>query len=306
MRRQISKKDYTIKCEIVLNKISNSRSFNILQVQNDEIEQPRGLTRRKSCYSQLFGYMNKFQNRYHNILPELKTKYCTQDKETKETYRRQTQIAEDTVIRKFRRGLQELTKCQTVIQTLKMLKTKNRNIQNFIKQMRTPNDKIVQEKTRRNSCFCSECGSQSQFQLTHQNDPYFNYFNYNEFLKRKIIDPKINRFKNKLLTHIQLENMKKSFVNENKSQINKYRTVSRTTNLLLKLSSTKLSNFDQRQFSIQSKRVKTEFTQCSPKSFKQYSSQTTKQRKFVTYSNYQSMVTNQTKDSFKSLASIYK
>ncbi|CAD8145619.1 unnamed protein product [Paramecium pentaurelia] len=307
MKRQISKKDYTIKCEIVQNTISNSRSFKILHVQDDLLEQSKGLTRRKSCYSSLFGYMNKFQNRYHNILPDFKTKYSTQDKETKETYRRQTQIAEDTVIRKFRRGLQELSKCQTVIQTLKMLKNKNKNIQNFIKQMRIPNDKIVLEKTRRNSCLCSECGSQSKFQLTHQNDPFFNFFNYNEFLKRKII--KINPKVNKLLTQIQSENLKKCFIIENKSQINKYKTVSRTTNLLLKLSQTKPISQSQRQYSIQSKRIKTELTQYSPKVFKFQLNQNAqmKSRKIANYSNYQSMITNnQTKDSFRSLASIYK
>ncbi|CAD8064928.1 unnamed protein product [Paramecium sonneborni] len=299
MKRQISKREQTIKCEIFQNKMSKSKSFMILQIPDENFDQQKRMQRRMSCYSLFFGYLNKFQIQHHNIAPEFKTKYSTQDKEIKETNRRKTQIAEDTVIKRFRRGVQEITKCKTVIQTLKMLQKKNKNIQDFINQIKTPKDSVLLKKTRRNSCYCSECGQQSQFQQKHQNDPFFNFFNYNEFLKRQIIKiaPK---FQNKLFS-LQQENLQRSYVLENKSLIYKYKTVSKTTNLLIKLSQQKLP----KQSIIPSQRVKTELTQCSQKSFK-FQLKKNAQIRSRNQLNLYSMTTNQTKDSFRSLASIYK
>ncbi|CAD8074380.1 unnamed protein product [Paramecium sonneborni] len=301
MKRQRNRRNVTIKREIVEKKNNLCQSF--INVENKYIlDCFHGQTRSISSYGNEFGWMSKFQIRFKNILPDYKTKQSIHEIEIKEKRRRQTQLMEDMAILKLRRGIQDMNKSKTIIQTLKMLKTSNQEFHETIKQLKqTSNQKSTQRK-RRHSCYCSQCGKMSEKQIRHQNDPFFDKFNkFLQQIKNSNSTPRRNKYQNKLKSQIQQENMKISYISQNKSPINKYKSVSRTTKLLLEQSQTKIFQYNQRYSAFPSQRVKTEPTQLSPRSFKLYPIQLKKLRQVQ--STYKS---NQLKDSFKTLASIYR
>ncbi|CAD8069818.1 unnamed protein product [Paramecium sonneborni] len=302
MKRQRYRRNVTIKREIVEKKNNFCKSFINLE-SNYFLDYFLGQTRSISSYGNEFGQMNKFQIRFKNILPEYKTKQSIHEMEMKEKRRRQTQLMEDMAILKLRKGIQDISKSKTIIQTLKMLKTSNQECNESAKQIKqSQSERSKQKKKRRHSCQCSDCGKMSEKQIRHQNDPFFDKFNkFLQQIKNSSSTSRRNKYQNKLKSQIQQENLKISYINQNKSPINKYKSVSRTTKLLLEQSQTKIFQHNQRYSAFPSQRVKTEPTQSSPRSFKLYPIQLNKLRKGQ--STYKLI---HLKDSFKTLASIYR
>ncbi|CAK77077.1 unnamed protein product (macronuclear) [Paramecium tetraurelia] len=301
MKRYRNRRNVTVKREIVQKKNKFCQSFVNLESKYI-LDYSHGQTRRISCYGDEFGSMNKFQTRFKNILPEFKTKQSIHEIEKREKRRRQTQLMEDVAILKFRRGIQDNSKSKTIVQTLKMLKTSNQDFDEIVKQIKQPSKNDNINRRRRYSCYCTQCGKMSEKQIRHQNDPFFDKINkFLQQIKNQSSKLRRHKFQDKLKSHISQENIKISYVSQNKSPINKYKSVSRTTKLLLEQSQTKIFQYSQRYSAFPSHRVKTEPTQSSPRSFKLYPIQLNKLRQGQ--STYKSI---HLKDSFKTLASIYR
>ncbi|CAD8058111.1 unnamed protein product [Paramecium primaurelia] len=297
IKRERFRRNVTIKREIVEKKNKNCKSFVNLENKN-LLDCFHEQTRSISCYGTEFGQLNKFQIRFKNILPNYKTKQSIQENEMNEKIRMQTQNIEDETILQFQRGIQDINKSKTIIQTLKILKTSKQD--EFVKQIKQPYINI--KRKRRNSCYCQLCGKMNEKQIRHQNDPYFDKFNmFQQQRRNSICSQNRKKYQDKLKSQIQQENIKISYISQNKSPINKYKNVSRTTKLILEQTQIKILQQGQRYSALPSQRIKTEPTQSSPRSFKLYPIQLNKLR--LGQSTYKQ---NHLKESFKTLANIYR
>ncbi|CAK77948.1 unnamed protein product (macronuclear) [Paramecium tetraurelia] len=301
MKRERYRKNVTIKREILEKKNKISQSFVNLESRNfSDCFQEQ--TRSFSCYGTEFGQLNKFQIRFKNILPDYKTKQSIHENEMNEKKRRQTLNIENVDILKFYRGIYDINKSKTLIKTLKMLKTSKQDFDEVSKQIKQPHKDINKKKKRRSSCYCALSGKMSEKQIRYQHDPYFDKFNmFQQQRKLSICLTNRKRYQDKLKSQIQQENIKISYISQNKSPINKYKCVSRTTKLILEQTQTKILQQGLRYSALPSQRFKTEPAQSSPRSFKLYPIQLNKLR--LGQSTFRS---SHLKESFKTLANIYR
>ncbi|CAK65081.1 unnamed protein product (macronuclear) [Paramecium tetraurelia] len=189
---------------------NKKRSGSIQCIEPDVLINDNRKSRRKSCTCTQCGKNSEFQIRFHDV-------QISQLSETSNNNELIIQQEQET--RKLESLLNRLKTCQEDFEKIDL-----------------------QTKKRRKSCYCSECGSLTQYELKNQSIPLLkiNYLN----------DCKTQRKVHKFVSNINMQTKSqffRSFKQQNPSLMYQFsHQTSKTTTRLLKQSKLKLSNLETR------------------------------------------------------------